>query len=238
LRHGQIPSVVVEAHENHDWHVLLWQARGESDVTVAGRSSVLATDRALWVPSGVRHGFTLRSNAVLLPLFFDTDVPTSLTAPRVVEVDGDLRTLALALVQSTYSIIRPEIDIARQVLAHVEARPVPVLPMPRNPAGRSVAQALLADPGDVRTVAELAGAVHTSARTVERVFRAETGMTLRRWRIAARMEAAGALVREATALDAVARRVGYSSTAAFRRVFKEHFGVPPGEYQSRAAPED
>lgn len=37
---------------------------------------------------------------------------------------------------------------------------------------------------------QLAASVHTSARTVERAFRAETGMTLRRWRFLNRMEAA------------------------------------------------
>lgn len=233
MRHGQIPPVVVAEHENHEWNVLLWQARGSSDVTVGDEGFVLHSDQALWVPLGVRHGFTLRSNAVLLPLFFAPDVRTTLAVPKVVDVDRELRTLALALVQTTYTIIRPEIDIARQVLARLEGRPVSVLPSPRSPAALAVAQALTARPGDHRSVAELAASAHTSVRTVERAFRDETGMTLRRWRIVARMEAAGVLVRDGVPLEVVARRVGYTSTAAFRRVFKEHFGRPPGAYASR-----
>lgn len=128
-------------------------------------------------------------------------------APTVIAVDRDLRTLFLALVQSTYSIIRPSADIARQVLALLEERPGPAsaLPMPTTASALVVAEALRFNPGDERGVDELAGSAHTS----------------------------GVLLRSRTTLDAVARRVGYASTSAFRRVFTGHFGMTPGQYVER-----
>ncbi|MDQ1102784.1 AraC-like DNA-binding protein [Nocardioides zeae] len=70
-------------------------------------------------------------------------------------------------------------------------------------------------------------------RTLERRFRAETGLSLRQWRIRNRMEAAAVLLRSRTTTAAVAHRVGYTDLSAFRRVFKAHFGTTPGEYAAR-----
>lgn len=51
--------------------------------------------------------------------------------------------------------------------------------MPSNDPAAVIAEALRFNPGDGRSVAELATLGHCSARTVERDFRAQTGITLR-----------------------------------------------------------
>lgn len=231
-----VPPVSIQGQIEHDKHVLLWQVRGESDFSVAGEPLHLRTGLAVWIPVDTPHSFTTRVNSVLLPMFFEVAATaTTLRAPTVITVDRDLRTLFLAFIQSTYSIIRPSTNIARQILALIEERPVLVtaLPMPRTDPALIVAEALRFNPGDDRGVDELAESAHASTRTIERAFLAETGMTLREWRIRNRMEAAGILLRSRTTLDAVAQRVGYGSTSAFRRVFKGHFGMTPGQYVER-----
>jgi len=217
-------------------HVLLWQVRGASDVVVDGAGRELRTGWALWVPAGVRHSFTTHDGAVVLPTFFPVaSTATTLERPTAVAVDHDLATLLLACVQASYSIIRPRADLARQVLALIEEGPSApsALPVPVSGPARVVAEALRFNPGDERGVEELAREAHASARTVERSFAAETGMTLREWRIRNRMETAARLLRARTAPDAVAQRVGYTSTSAFRRAFKGRFGVTPGQYTAR-----
>ncbi|MGQ7349957.1 helix-turn-helix domain-containing protein [Quadrisphaera oryzae] len=218
-------------------HVLLWQVRGTSDVVVDGVGRELRSGWALWVPAGVRHSFTTHDGAVLLPTFFPTSsTAKTLERPTTVAVDEDLSTLLLAFVQSSYSIIRPRADLARQVLALLEAGPAvsSALPVPASGPARAVAEALRFNPGDERDVEELAQVAHASARTVERSFAAETGMTLREWRIRNRMETAARLLRARTAPDAVAQRVGYTSSSAFRRVFKGRFGMTPSQYAASA----
>lgn len=231
-----LPPVTIDDHINRDHHLLLWQVRGVSDFVLDGQPCTLQVGHALWVPSGVVHGFTTRMNSVLLPVVFPVaTTATVLHEPAVIPVDRDLRTLFLAYIQTTYSIIRPNIDIARQIFALIEGTPAALadLPMPSAEPALSVAEALRFNPGDPRGVKELAFSAHTSARTIERAFLAETGMTLRQWRIKNRMEVAGVLLRSTTTIDAVAHRVGYTSTSAFRRVFKQHFGIPPKEYADR-----
>lgn len=117
----------------------------------------------------------------------------------------------------------------------IEERPVLVtaLPLPTAESALPVAKSLRFKPGDDRRVNEPAASVHSCARTIERAFLVQTGMNLRQRRIRNRREAAGILLRSHTVLDAVARRVGYTSTSAFRRVFEGHFGMAPGEYTAR-----
>lgn len=237
-----LPAVTIAEHANATSHLLLWQVRGASDFVIEGQDSQLTAGQALWIPARVRHGFTTHVNAVLLPMSFDAAATaTTLREPTLVSVDRDLRTLFLAFVQTTYSIIRPQANLARQILTVIEDRPPPAtnLPDPRSAAARRVAEALRLDPGDERSIDELAASVHVSARTIERSFAAETGMTLRRWRIENRMETAGLLLRApAPLVDSVAQRVGYTHTSAFRRVFKGHFGMTPSEYVARFSTED
>lgn len=235
-----LPPVTIEPHVNDDFHLLMWQVRGESDFVVDGAARTLGVGHALWLPSGARHGFTTRTNAVLLPLFFPVhDTATTLTSVSSITVDRDLRTLFLAHIQTTYTIIRPNIDIARQIFALIEDHPVVAthVPLPSSEPALTVAETLRFNPGDSRSVHQLAASAHTSARTVERAFLADTGITLREWRIRNRMETAAILLRAPTTIDAVAHRVGYTNTSAFRRVFKGHFGVTPSDYITRFRPQ-
>lgn len=231
-----VPSVTIDERVHQGVHLLLWQVRGESTFILDGEQRPLSTGHALWVPAGVRHAFTVHLDSVLLPMFFDAaQLATTLQAPTLIVVDRDLRTLFLAQIQMHYSIIQPAVNIDRQILALIEERPVlaSALPMPSSDAARVIAETLRFNPGDDRSLAELADGVHTSTRTIERAFLTETGLTLRDWRIRNRMEAAAVLLRTAANVEAVAHRVGYSNHSAFGRVFRGHFGMAPSEYAAR-----
>ncbi|WBU37586.1 AraC family transcriptional regulator [Homoserinibacter sp. YIM 151385] len=233
-----IPPVAVPEQREHDVHVLLWQVRGTASLLVDGEERELATGHAVWIPVDTTHEFTVHADSVTMPLFFDAAATaTTLGGPTVVTVDRDLRTLLLAYAVALNTIVKPGVNLARQILALLEERPVLAtsLPMPSTESALGIAETLRFNPGDIRSIEELASSVHASPRTIERAFRAETGMTLRQWRIRNRMEAAALLLRSDTRLDAVAHRVGYTNVNAFRRVFLGHFGATPSEYRARFA---
>lgn len=231
-----IPPAVVEEQCEDEQHVLLWQVRGDADLVVEGVAQTLTLGHAIWIPVGTRHAFTVRASSVTMPTFFEAaSVATSLREPTTVTVDRDLRTLLLAYVVASTTIVRPGIDLTRQILAMVEGSPArpTSLPTPTSSAAGAIAEALRSNPGDARGVDELAASVHASARSIERAYRAETGMTLRTWRIRTRVEAAAALLRDDTTVEAVASRVGYSNARAFARVFVTHMGMTPAAYARR-----
>lgn len=233
-----IPPVTTSELYEQDVHVLLWQVRGSSDLVIEETEHVLTSGHAMWVPVGTHHQFTVHTDAVMMPLFFGaSETATTLLDAHYVTVDRELRTLMLAYTTTLYTVVQQRPNLARQILALIEDKPAlsTSLPMPaRNPAAQ-IAQALRFNPGDSRTVEELAALAHTSTRTVERSFRFETGMTLRQWRIRNRMESAADLLRSGSTVGAVAQRVGYTNVKSFRHVFTQHFGISPTDFAARYA---
>lgn len=231
-----VPAVEVPERRHDDGAMLFWQVRGGAELVVDGERRRLRTGEVLWVPAGIPHRVRVNEDSVLLPLFFDAEEhATTLGAVTRLGVDQELRVLLLAYLQTEMSIIQPSVNIARQLLAILERaldRPLDV-PMPAAGPARIVADALRFNPGDDRTVVDLAATALCSPRTLERAFAAETGMTLRRWRIAVRIESAMMLLRSGAGLGAVAHRVGYADVTAFRRAFKAHTGETPGSYAAR-----
>ena len=110
------------------------------------------------------------------------------------------------------------------------------LPMPRDPRARRLAAALQEQPDDGASIAALSRRAGASRRTMERLFLAETKMTVGRMAPppapAARRAAAGR------------RRVGHAtprstpatpSTSAFIAAFKRTFGTTPSRYATAAS---
>ncbi len=229
----RIPAATVDGQRHPSEHRAFWQVRGSSAFTCAGRILDLHTDDVLWVPSGVQHSVRVAPDSVLFPFRFpDGDIATVLTEVTRARVQEQDTIYLLALYQSQNSLIQPRADLRRQVLAILERRTLSAdhLPLPVNPAALAVAEALLLNPGDDRTVSEWAAAVHTSSRTLERAFRTETGRTLGEWRLQRRMHAAAQLLRSGSAVGAVSRRVGYESPTSFARAFREFHGSSPSEF--------
>src|SRR5581483_1846341 len=95
---------------------------------------------------------------------------------------------------------------------------------------RHVAEALLEDPGDDRTLATWGHHVGASSRTLARIFVAETGLSFGRWRTLARLQAALLQLAEGLPVGLVAARVGYRTPSAFVAAFRAHTGSTPGRY--------
>jgi AraC-like DNA-binding protein len=83
-------------------------------------------------------------------------------------------------------------------------------------------------------LADIADAVGYSERQLERLFRRVFGMTVRRFVILSRVQAAA---HELTATDrsltGIAARCGYGDPSAFSHAFRAEMGVSPREYRNR-----
>jgi AraC-like DNA-binding protein len=103
-----------------------------------------------------------------------------------------------------------------------------LLPLPSDPRALTAANAVLANPAEDTTTDDVARRSGLSARTLERLFRAETGMPFGLWRQKARLlESVRLLVAGGSVTDA-ALDSGYSSVSAYIAAFKQTFGCTPG----------
>jgi AraC-like DNA-binding protein len=122
--------------------------------------------------------------------------------------------------------IRLVVDLVLHEIARAGTRPLS-LPACRDPRLSRVAAALFADPADPRDLAQHALAAGASARTLARLFRADTGMSFQQWRRQLRMTEALARIAQGEPPARVAAAVGYASTPAFGAAFRETFGTTP-----------
>jgi AraC family transcriptional regulator of adaptative response / methylphosphotriester-DNA alkyltransferase methyltransferase len=88
------------------------------------------------------------------------------------------------------------------------------------------------------TVEEVARAVGTSRRQLQRVFEEQGGTTFRHHLAAIRMRRAAERLGDGLTIAAVARSVGYSQPAQFAKAFRRHRGMSPSEARAQARNRD
>ncbi|WP_344647234.1 AraC family transcriptional regulator [Cryptosporangium japonicum] len=187
---------------------------------------------ALWVPAGLVHATgAVDPSWNRSPYFLPERCPIHWPEPTVVGVTPLLAALFDHL--ADFGLASDERARAEAVvfdlLEPLEAVAIP-LPLPVDARAAAVAAAIVADPADARTLTEWGRAVGASARTLRRVFLAETGLSFGRWRTHARLRAAMPVLATGHPVAAAARRAGYGSASAFVAAFHRTVGVPPGTY--------
>jgi AraC-like DNA-binding protein len=230
-----IPGEGFDLHA-HNRHQLALARRGVLVMGSAGRSWVLPRTRALWVPAGIRHSVAVYGGTTMLSIYVEPDgCPLTWVEPTVVNASGLLGELVAHLAQT--DLPGPERERAEAVLWDLMV-PLPVTtlspPLPVDERARRVAEDLLADVTDNRTLAAWGRAVGASGRTLARLFRAETGMGFERWRTTARLAAALPILASGTAVETTAHHVGYTTASAFVAAFRREVGTTPAEYFGRS----
>lgn len=96
-----------------------------------------------------------------------------------------------------------------------------------DPRVRTAVQAMIADPSLRPSLTQLAEEARLSPSRFRRLFRAGTGVTVRRYRIWVAMGAAMRSVAAGRNLTTAALDAGFSSSAHFSTAFREMFGLEP-----------
>jgi AraC-like DNA-binding protein len=101
------------------------------------------------------------------------------------------------------------------------------LPLPVDARALAAAQHVLRNPADGVTLEQLARQCGLGARTLERLFRAETGMRFGLWRQKARLLESIRVLVESKSVTHAAFESGYSGVSAYIAAFKQTFGCTP-----------
>lgn len=243
--HGDGAILLIEAspvahrydRHRHPENQLAWASSGILTVSSDGGTWVLPSARALWIPAGTVHAMDAdRHTAVCCPYFAAHRGPRW-PRPTPVTIGALARELLLHLAAAD---LTPAARRRAEGVLLDQLTPVPVttvaVPMPADARALDVARAVIADPADDATLEIWARRTNTSARTLARLFTAETGMSFGRWRTHARLCAALPLLAAGTPVAAVAHRVGYETPSAFVAVFRKVLGVTPGAYFTGGRP--
>ncbi len=224
------------------WHQLLYASRGVMSVHTGSGTWAVPRDRAAWIPAGDVPRVVVHGRVAVRALYLPEPLWGGVPPCRVVAVPALLRELVLHLVgvcplDLSVPAHRRLADVLVDQVVGLPDAPLR-LPMPADPRALAVASALLDRPGRGDSVDALT--VGASRRTVERLFLAETGLTLGHWRRRLRIIEALRRLAEGEPVTEVALAVGYATPSAFTAMFRAEVGTTPSAYRAtgRSAPGD
>lgn len=220
---------------SHDWHQLIYASEGVMWVHTDQGDWVVPPNRAVWVPADVQHGIEMGGKVLVQTLYFSQGVSTAFpTHCCAVNISPLMRELIRHCI-SLGLLDRRQPAMARMIgvlIDQVNALPtIPLqLPLPTDERARAACDWLRKHPNDPGLIKQMAKRVGSSARTLERLFRQETGLTFGKWRQQLRLLHALRLLAANHAVTTVAMEVGYDSTSAFIAMFKKTLGTTPYRY--------
>lgn len=225
---------VLEPHA-HRWGQLIYAVSGTMQVLAGDTLWVVPPTRALWAPAGVVHSIEMRGEVAMRTIY--VPVESSAKLPSVchaIDVRLLLRELILHIVAlRLLTCENPEhvhlMHVFLDLVAGAERLPL-FVPMPNDARAASVANMLREDPARDDGIEALAREAGASARTLQRVFRDETGLRFVEWRQRLRLLQAITLLEQGSSVTDAGAAAGYSSTSAFVAAFKTQIGDTPHRF--------
>jgi AraC-like DNA-binding protein len=228
------PGHVLEPHA-HPWGQLIYAVSGTMQVLAEQTLWLVPPTRALWAPAGVVHSIEMRGRVAMRTIYVPAEHAARLPArSHAIDVSPLLRELILHIVR--LHLLKAGEDSHRhlaQVFLNLvaEAESLPLfVPMPHDPRAASVARMLRDDPIRYESIETLARNAGASVRTLQRIFRDETGLRLVEWRQRLRLLRAIALLEQGTSVTEAGAAAGYASTSAFVAAFKSQIGQTPHRF--------
>lgn len=233
-----LPRAGVSLHE-HRRHQLAIAGGGCFTVIAKGEAFIVPASRAIFIPAGIAHSIRNRGRTRLCGIYLAPEAVRRLpTACAVFETTPLLRELVFAAMglperyapdEPAGRLVAVIIDQLRDLVPEKARR----LPIPTDRRLAAIAGALIDDPADCRSLDDWARVVGASARTLLRLFQAETGLSFDEWRTQVRVSAAIAWLHEGRRVTDVALDLGYESPSAFIAMFRKQTGFSPRRYVSR-----
>ena len=219
----------------HPEDQLVYACRGVMTVRTAEGVWVVPAQRAVWIPARIPHSIVMSGAVSMRTLYFRARLVRRL--PRsccVVNVSPVLQQLIL------HACTYPRLDRRSRVHANLiaviidqlsAAQAIPTqLPSPSDPRAVRVAEALQRDPAEQCSLEEVCRRAGASKRTIERLFQAQTRLSLGKWRQQLRLVRSLQLLAAGEKITHAALEAGYSTPSAFIAMFRKTLGTTPRRY--------
>jgi AraC-like DNA-binding protein len=219
------------------WHQLVCANRGALTVRTDECAWVAPPHRAVWLPAGFQYRLEMSGVTAVRMLYIrprrqaDRAFPRQCSVVNVTPLLRELmqRTVSLGALDAAIPAQKRLIGVILDELKVLIAVPLQ-LPQPRDTRALEFVALANRGVGNVPSTKTMLRQCGASRRTMERLFRAETGMSLGQWQRrhtllhALRRLAAGETV------SGVAGHLGYNSASAFIAMFRRELGQTPKRY--------
>ncbi|MCX0245789.1 helix-turn-helix domain-containing protein [Streptomyces drozdowiczii] len=230
-----VPAPTEWAQHAHRLHELVWVRGGTLTSRVGDRVFTVFEGHGLWMPAGVVHAGRATEGARFHSAFFAPD--------RTPFAYGEPKAIAMTplLVSLLTHLSRTDLDEGARLRAEAVVFDVIepsehqlALRLPGDPRIDAIAEALLDDPADGRSLEEWARWLGTSDRTITRAFRQSTGLSFAQWRQMLRVHRALMLLSDGFDVMSVSEQLGYAQPSSFIAAFRRVMGTTPGAFSGSA----
>ena len=224
----------IEPH-SHTKHQLIYAIEGVMVVHSGLSQWTVPPSRGIWMPSGHVHSIRCVGALKMRSVFVRAEqFPELPDKTRAVSISA----LLSELIKTSVNIATPvdadsrEARIMRLIVDELILLPtLPLhLPQPADPRIEAICSALQQDASDGSTLADWSSRLNLDAKTIQRLFHKETGMTFGQWRQQARLLLALERIAVGEKIIDVAGALGYDSPSAFTTMFKKQFGTTPSHF--------
>ncbi|MFZ6657801.1 AraC family transcriptional regulator [Undibacterium sp. TJN19] len=230
----------------YDWHrhirgQLFCVENGLVQVRTTHGAWLLPPHRAGWIPPGQMHKVTITGAMHGWSVLLNAESSTALPERPWVIAINELMTALVRRAASwdMHAQLNAQLNLEQENIIQVlldELRQAPHqplhLPMPAHHRLLPVTAAILSNPGARHGLKDLAELACMSARTLSRLFQAETGISIGQWSQQAGLLHALELLAQGESVAAVADALGYATPSNFIVMFRRYFGESPGRYFS------
>ncbi|MDA7746154.1 helix-turn-helix transcriptional regulator, partial [Psychromonas sp.] len=225
LSHGR--SMQAETNitpHSHPRGQLLWAEKGVLRVTSEKSVWVVPSTHAIWIPSHQHHQVSSETKSTIRNLYIDPSYPirraeksvimltmTPLMREIILKLSDHKNRLSEQSSKNLGLVAIDELEILEPFYNEIHAG--------HDPRLQRLISYLVQNPNQTRSLTDLSHSVGASVRTIERLFKAETGMTFRQWR--SRFKLMNSLVQftQGKNSTAVAHELGYKSVSSFIATF-------------------
>jgi AraC-like DNA-binding protein len=239
FRSARVPADGLYPRHRHAWGEFVYSFSGVMELKVGGQQFLAPPQYGVWLPPDVEHVGLNRREAHHCSVYVARPgcraLPRNacaLTVTPLVRALLEHQTRKFAAEAGS-----PQDDRLLQVLVDQLAQAPcasSYLPHSDDPLLAPVLQALADDPGDNRTLAELAHAAHTTERTLTRRCQRDLGMSFAEWRQRLRVVKALPRLERGHKVESIALDLGYASASAFIVMFRRHMKLTPDEFRKNA----
>lgn len=243
FRSAEMPAGARYPRHSHAWGEFVYSYSGVMEISLADGHFLAPPQFGVWLPPTVEHQGLNRHAACHCSLYvsgaFTEGLPQTTCA---VEISPLLRAM-LEHLKSTDGAIADHAAHMRLLEVTVDLiRAAPrvgsFLPWSTDRDLQPILARLDAEPGDNRSIAEFARQAGLTERTLIRRAIRDLGMPFSEWKQRLRVVKAMGMLEAGETVEAIARRLGYSSASAFIAMFRRVTRKTPDAYRQAAATTD
>lgn len=214
------------------WQQVVYATDGVIVARADRDSWTVPPHRALCIGDDRRIELTTTQPTVIRTLYLRRELEALPPEVRMVAVPPLARALLLRAVETAPLDLddpEPAALVLLLVAELTRQRSIPLhLPLPSDPRARDLARLILDSPA--ATLDDRIGRIPAARRTLERLVRAETGLTLAGWQRRARILHAIELLGHGASVTTAALDVGYATPSSFVVSFKSEIGETPTSF--------